>query len=110
MSVCTRIDRGDGGSIVLCHWPSPFLRTNVPHGPVVQMAQEKKKERIQGSVCAKDDKWVKKRWHNSSTTAENLDKRQEAEKQNTGAFFKHAADDSSAYVNLKVVANLSTID
>ena len=41
MSVCTRIDRGDGGSIVLCHWPSPFLRTNVPHGPVVQMAQVK---------------------------------------------------------------------
>ena len=48
--------------------------------------QEKKKERIQGSVCAKDDKWVKKRWHNSSTTAENLDKRQEAEKQNAGDF------------------------
>ena len=48
--------------------------------------QEKKKERIQGSVCAKDDKWVKKRRHNSSTTAENLDKRQEAEKQNAGDF------------------------
>ena len=48
--------------------------------------QEQKKERIQGSVCAKDDKWVKKRRHNSSTTAENLDKRQEAEKQNAGAF------------------------
>ena len=48
--------------------------------------QEKKKERIQGSVCAKDDKWVKERRHNSSTTAENLDKRQEAEKQNAGDF------------------------
>ena len=48
--------------------------------------QEQKKERIQGSVCAKDDKWVKKRRHNSSTTAENLDKRQEAEKQNAGDF------------------------
>ena len=48
--------------------------------------QEKKKERIQGSVCAKDVKWVKKRRHNSSTTADNLDKRQEAEKQNAGDF------------------------
>ena len=48
--------------------------------------QEKKKERIQGSVCAKDDKWVKKPRHNSSTTAENLDKRQEAEKHNAGNF------------------------